>query len=96
MKVKFFMTQFILKFYKAFDRHVALDFYREGKIRGKNFYDTFSNFLLCRKFCGLCTMKVKFLRPNSYSNFIRLLTNFYREGKIRGKNFYGPFSDFLL
>ena len=41
-------------------------------------------------------MKVKFLRPNSYSNFIRLLTDHYREGKIRGKNFCGPFSDFLL
>ena len=64
--MKNFMIQFILKFYKAFDLHVALDFYREGKIRMKNFFTTqFFDIILKfykafdRLIFGLCTVKVK-------------------------------------
>ena len=35
--MKNFYNPIHTQIYKAFDRHVALDFYREGKIRGKIF-----------------------------------------------------------
>ena len=46
----------------------------------KKFYDPIFDIIL--KFYKA---EEKFLRPNSYSNFIRLLTDFYREGKYRKK-----------